>query len=133
MNVVETEWWILDLPVEWQAEQEDETIIISDEDGVGELAITTLEKQGGVVSDQELLALAEELVDEYGSPDAVNLAELTGFYFSYNEEGLSLRDWYLKFDNKIILITYSCELENSAMDDAAVNEILSTFFMKEDD
>ena len=45
MNIVETDYWCLMLPPEWSAEQEDGVIRITDQDGIGELALTTLVKE----------------------------------------------------------------------------------------
>ncbi len=41
MRAVESQWWIIELPDEWEAEQDEEAILISDQDGVGEIVITT--------------------------------------------------------------------------------------------
>ncbi|WP_019529561.1 hypothetical protein [Dasania marina] len=130
MNVVESQWWIIDLPPEWQAEEDEETILISDEDGVGEIAITTLEKTDGAVSDQELREFSLEVEQQFGAGQVVELAELQGYYYSYDDDGDAVRDWYLRCDNLALLITYSCAQDNAGMDDSAVNEILNTLFIK---
>jgi hypothetical protein len=58
---------------------------------------------------------------------------LNGYYYSYQDDGDALREWYLRGDDLLLLITYSCDLENAGMDDSAVDEILSTLFIKMDD
>ena len=130
MNVVETQWWIVDLPPEWQAEQDEETILISDEDGVGEIAITTLEKEDGDVSLHELRDFCKDVEQQFGEGQVVNVAETKGYYFSYSDDGDAVRDWYLRYDNLLLLITHSCANDNAGMDDSAVNEILETLFIK---
>ena len=42
MKIIETEYWCLMLPPEWSAEQSDDVVVITDQDGIGELAVTTL-------------------------------------------------------------------------------------------
>ena len=42
MNIVETDYWCLMLPPEWSAQREDDVVVIADQDGIGELAISTL-------------------------------------------------------------------------------------------
>ena len=42
MNIVETDYWCLLLPPEWSAEQEEDTVCVTDQDGIGELAVTAL-------------------------------------------------------------------------------------------
>lgn len=130
MNVVESQWWIIDLPPEWEAEQDGETIIIGDETGVGEIAITTMEKQDGSVGDGDLREFTQELEEEFGQGEKVNVAECEGYYFTYTEEGDAVREWVLRCDNLLIFITYSCDQSNAGMDDSSVDEILETLFIK---
>ena len=42
MNIVETDYWCLMLPPEWSAERDDDVVLITDQDGIGELAISAL-------------------------------------------------------------------------------------------
>lgn len=133
MRALESQWWIIELPDEWDAEQEGEAILIGDEDGVGEIAITTLQKQQGEVSDTELKDYTEDVVQQYGNGKVVNLAGLQGYYFNYLEQGDAVREWYLRSNNLLLLITYSCSEDNVGMDDAAVDEILGTLFIKPED
>ena len=133
MRAVESQWWIIELPDEWEAEQDDETILISDEDGVGEIAITTLQKENGPVDDSELRLYTEDIESQFGHGQVVILFGLNGYYYSYQDDGDALREWYLRGDDLLLLITYSCDLENAGMDDSAVDEILSTLFIKMDD
>ena len=130
MRAVESQWWIIELPDEWDAEQDEESIIIGDEDGVGEIVITTLQKEDGDVDDDELRAYTADLEQEGGVGESVQVAELQGYYFSYQEDSDAVREWYLRCDNLLVLITYSCAEDNAGMDDGAVDEILSTLFIK---
>lgn len=130
MRAVESQWWIIELPEEWEAEQDDETILISDRDDVGEIAITTLQKESGSVLEKELLEFTEEIEAQFGPGKPIELAEFKGFYFNYSDEGDAVREWYLCCDDLLLFITYSCGEENNGMDDGAVDEILSTIFVK---
>lgn len=133
MRALETQWWIVELPEEWDAEQDDETIIVSDEDGVSEIAITTMQKEIGQVDVEELKQYSVDVEKKHGDLSPVNIAEFEGFYISYHEQEDALREWYLRCDNLLVLITHSCDLENSGMDDSAVDQILSTLFIKNDE
>ena len=132
MRVVESQWWIMDLPSEWNAEQDEETIVISDEDGVGEIVITTMEKQNGCVEDLELREYTSDLDKSYGDAKQTELGILKGYFYSYQEESDAVREWYLRSGSLLVLITYSCDISNAGMDDSAVDEILSTFFIKQE-
>ena len=133
MRVVESQWWIIELPDEWDAEQDEDTIVISDEDGVGEIAITTLKKESGVVDEAELHDYMSDVVAQFGPAQLLQLAELDGYYIAYKEGGDAIREWYLRYDNLLVLITYSCDEDNARMDDSAVDEILETLFIKLDE
>ena len=130
MHVVESQWWFLELPPEWQASQEQETIVISDQDDVGEIVITTLQKEQGDVSDRELADYAAELVEQYGPGQLCQLEALEGYYFEYQEQGEAVREWYLRSGPLLLLITYCCDDDNAGMDDSAVDEILDTLQIK---
>ncbi len=133
MRVVESQWWIIELPDEWVADQDEDTILISDEDGVGEIAITTLEKESGLVDEAELQEYMSDVVEQFGQAELAQVAELDGYYISYKEDGDAVREWYLRYDNLLVLITYSCVDDNAGMDDGAVDEILETLFIKVDE
>ena len=132
MHTVETDWWLLDLPEEWQAEQDDETIVITDEDGVGVLEITSLEPDddGRRV---DLQALAKQLVPEGLAGSAARLGDFDGLYFQYQEEGDAVREWLLQCDNRVLLVSYSCDIDNAGMDDAFVDEVLDTLESRKPD
>lgn len=132
MHCVESQWWIMEIPAEWDARQEEEAIVISDEDGVGDIVITTLEKKQGSVSDQELREFAKDVEKTYGKSLSVALDKLEGYYYSYREEDDALREWYLRYGSLLVLITYSCDQSNAGMDDSAVDDILSTLFVKDE-
>jgi hypothetical protein len=124
MRLVESQWWTIELPPEWEAEQEDETIYISDQDGVGEIAITTIQKQEGDVSDEELREFSAGL--ELGNGEEANVGDLQGSYFTYQDGDDVIREWYLRAGPIFIVVSYHCDKENAGMDDKAVDEILST-------
>ena len=130
MHTVETQWWFIDLPAEWQASQDQETIVIGDQDNVGEIAITTLQKAQGEVSEGELQDYAAESLAQYGPAQLYELAELQGLYFAFREAGEAVREWYLRAGSLLVLITYCCDDENAGMDDSAVDEILDTLQLK---
>ena len=59
MNIVETDYWCLMLPLEWSAQQDDGVVSITDQDGIGELALTTLVKETGELGANTEAALTE--------------------------------------------------------------------------
>lgn len=130
-NVLETQWWLIDLPEEWSAEQEEDSVIISDSDGVGDIIITTLIKNDGAVTAADLSDLASDVSAEFGPGKPVRVGVLSGEYYSFEEDGEYVREWYLGADKVILLVTYCCDQDNARMDDAAVDEILDTLHLLE--
>lgn len=125
MRSIETDWWVLDLPDEWEAEQDEETIVIGDEDGVGALEISTLRKhEDEAVVD--LKRLAGELIPASQPGQAVQLAGYKALYFQYRDDGEAVREWLVDGGELLLLISYSCAVENAGFDDSVVDEILDT-------
>ena len=132
MKVLETDNWCLLLPPEWQADKEDDVVVIVDSDGVGELTLTTLCKHAGTVAKEELLAMAREESPEVNSWQSVVLGAFSGVTGSFLEDGAYIREWYVAAGRILIYITYLCDDENAAMDDAAIDELLGTLVLGDD-
>ena len=130
MNVLETEWWSCALPVEWWAEAEEETILIGDQDDVGCIEISSLFKEQGVFDKNEVAALAHAESPDVNEWESVVLGDFPGVSGRLTEDDAAIREWYVAAENVLLFITYSCELENNRMDDAAVDEILDTLLLK---
>ncbi|WP_238947002.1 hypothetical protein [Seongchinamella unica] len=128
-NVLETEWWNLAVPPEWWAESEEESILIGDHDGVGCIEISTLHKDEGEFSREEVAQIARDEAEQQLQWETLSLGEFFGVRADYQEEGVAIREWYLANGSMMLFITYSCDEENRGMDDAAVDEILDTLLL----
>jgi hypothetical protein len=126
MNVLETEWWTMALPPEWWAEAEGDSILVGDRDEVGCIEISTLQRESGAFSAEEVLALARENAEAALDWDEVEPGDFAGFTASYEEEGVAIREWYVARGPLLLFITYSCDEDNRGMDDAAVDQLLDT-------
>jgi hypothetical protein len=129
VNVLETEWWSMLVPPEWWAESEDESILVGDRDGVGCIEISTLCKDEGEFDPAEVQRIAMAESPEAGSWDPVQMGDFSGLSAAFVEEDAAIREWYLAAGGLLLYVTYSCELDNSGMDDAAVDEILDTLLL----
>ena len=130
MNILETDHWCLLLPPEWWAVNEDGVVRIVDNDEVGELEVSTLCKDSGAVSQQEIAAMAEEESPEIRQWKAAQLGVFAGVMgeFSENDEAW-IREWYVAAGPVLLYITYICDLENKGMDDPSVEELLNTLVL----
>ena len=124
MHTVETDWWLLDLPEEWIAEQDEETIVITDQDDIGAIEITRLENAGGAAANLHELA-AQWLPEDVHGID-IRIGEFAGLYFEYMDEGDAVREWLLRAGDLILIVTYACDEDDAGMDDETVDEILET-------
>ena len=133
MNVLETEWWTMALPPEWWADAEEDSILIGDRDGVGCIEISTLHKEQGEFSPAQVQEIAKA---EAGADKAwrkVKPGDFSGVESAFVEEGAAIREWYVSNGAMLLFITYSCEEENRGMDDSAVDELLDTLLLREED
>ncbi|WP_439102493.1 hypothetical protein [Congregibacter sp.] len=128
MRVLEAGDWGMLIPDEWQAEQEDDAIVIGDRDGVGCIEISELHKESGDFRREDLNQFLAD-VSEW-TPDRKGSFE--GLTASVVEDGAALREWYLFAGALLLYITYSCDEDNQGLDDAAVDDILDTLRMEKE-
>ena len=131
MNVLETEWWTLAVPPEWWADSEDDSILIGDRDNVGCIEISTLHKEKGDFGAKEVEVIARAEADQPLQWRQVTLGEFKGVVSQYQQEGAAIREWYVANGPLLLFITYSCDEDNSGMDDAAVDELLDTLLVQQ--
>ena len=125
MRQLETQWWTMPLPDEFEAEMDDDTVMITDVDGIGVMEITTMKKELGDIADSELDDLNEELVQAGHRAVSVKLGNFFGQLFEYEDDGQWCRDWFLAQQEVLLLVSYTCLMEDRSMDDAAVEELVS--------
>ena len=126
MNIIETDYWCLMLPDEWSAEQSDDVVLITDQDGIGELAVTTLVRASGAGERITASDIAKEESREISAWHAADYGGFTGVTGQLEENGSAITEWYLNYGDALLYITYACDEEDDGLDAAAVDEILST-------
>lgn len=129
MNVLQTEWWTMAVPPEWWAETEEDSILVGDRDDVGCLEFSSLHKEEGHFGMDELLSIARTEAEQALEWRSVEMGEFSGVMSSFREDGTAIREWYVANGALLLFITYSCDEENSGMDDAAVDELLDTLMV----
>ena len=126
MNIVETDYWCLMLPSEWSAEQEDGIVLITDQDGIGELAITTLVGESGDSDGSKIVEIANEESPEVRAWSAVKMGAFSGITGQFTAEGSVLNEWYLGREAALLYCTYTCDVEDDGLDIAPVEDILGS-------
>lgn len=129
MKILETELFFMQLPEEWQAEQDDETFVIVDADEVSTLEVTPLKKEQGKIAMADLTEFTVELTEAGGVPTQVQVGDFAGEYFEYEEDGEFWREWFVFAEDLFLFITHGVMLENKGLDDSTVNDILSTLVL----
>ena len=126
MKIIETEYWCLMLPPEWSAEQSEDVVVIMDQDGIGELAVTTLIQDNASAGEASAAKVAEEESPEVADWTTVQVGPFAGVVGSFKEDGLVIREWYLTYRSALLYVTYACGIEDDGLDTGAVEEILGT-------
>lgn len=131
MNVLETDWWTMVVPPQWWAEAEQDSILVGDVDEVGCIEISTLHKEAGEFTGDELRHIAEQETPQVTDWRAVTRGDFSGWTAAFDEDGAAVREWYLACRAMLLFVTYSCDEDNRGLDDAAVDEILDTLVLKD--
>ena len=133
MSIVQTQWWCLELPDEWTAEMDDDSVTITDCDSVSEVDITVIRKPQGQVNVADLNGFAEHLIDQGHASTAISLASAQGLLFQYDDDDGAWREWYLAAESLMIYITHNTEIVDKGLDNAVVDDILSTLVTLNDE
>ena len=126
MKQLETDWWTLELPPEWEAEQDEELIVIEDEDGVSCLELSSLVREHGEVGDADLAEFSRELRDAGASGAPVTIGPWRGEVYQHDDAEFHYREWFLRCGAIFVYAAYHCLPEHRGFDDAAIDEILAT-------
>jgi hypothetical protein len=121
VRILEAGDWSLLLPAEWSAERDGDVILVGDSDGVGCLEISALEKAAG-----DDAAAPDSFLDPALDWSPVTCGSFKGSCARFEEDGAALREWVITCGDLLLYLTYSCDLDNRGMDDAAVDELLDT-------
>jgi len=89
-------------------------------------------KDGGDVDESDLKQFAEDLIAEGLQGEAVSAGVASGLLFAYDDEDGAWREWYLGCHSLLIYITYNTPEEHKGLDDAMVDDIISTLVVLEE-
>lgn len=101
----------INLPDGWTVENEADYTSFYLPDGIGDLIISSFEREQEV-TDDDLEEFAADHIDSDVDSEEVEYGEFTGFSFCYDIDEEYLCEWYLKSGNLMLFITYSCALED---------------------
>ena len=97
MRQILSDCWTLDLPEEWQAEIDDDTVIVTDDDNLSTIELSAMRKAEGEVSGEDLAEFAEELNARKLPRKDTALGDFSGFCYTCLEDDKSLDDAAVDF------------------------------------
>ncbi len=119
-------WWVIELPSDWSAEEEEDCVTLTAERGVGALQISAHRRDDESVTDEDLNDLAEdELVDSV-APQTVSYGGFSGISISYAEGERFWRKLWLRSGSLLLYVTYNCGSKDQAAEVESVNRVLSS-------
>ncbi|MEX1668170.1 hypothetical protein AB4876_04555 [Zhongshania guokunii] len=133
MQEVESDWWFIGLPEEWQTEQDEDSILIFDQDELGCISLSSLQaKHGKPTTADDVRELIKEVGMRLEDGKSCKIGDdYQGWEFETVEEGDYIREWFLHAGDHLLLISYACAEDDRDMDRAAVDQILDTLRLKD--
>jgi hypothetical protein len=128
MQELTTDLWSILLPEEWEAEQEDETIMIVDVDEVSIIELTPLMPE----NTETVQSFIKDLITK--DAKKTTLAGLPAFYQELveDEDDMFWREWYCDAGTFVLAVSHGTDMSNKNMDDGSVDDILSTLLLNEE-
>ena len=120
-----SEFWQVDLPVEWKAEVEEDAVSLFHPDSNGTLTISAVREQEDI-SDEYIEELAAEHLDAGAEFFDAEFDSFSGVTCCYDDEQEYWCEWYLCSGPILLFITYSCPLDNEGEEEDVVESILES-------
>lgn len=122
----ESPLWSIEIPEEWEVDQDDYSSSFFTPQGLGALQIAAAKKEGEPVTDDEVEKSARD-----ASPDEVDLLPARLGWFSGLTAELARantfrRAWWVRSGNALLSITYICETRDRGREDAAIDAVLQS-------
>ena len=123
-------WWSVELPDNWEAEQDEDCATFTSERGVGALQISAYRRDDEIVTHEDLLDFAQDELVEGANLNSVNFSEFVGLETSYFVgEGLWRKLW-LRSGSLLLFVTYTCAAEERTVETKDVSLILESLSLK---
>lgn len=125
-NQYKSSWWSIELLSEWNAEEEESSVSISAEHGVGALQISAYRHDGEAVTDEDLNDFAEDELVGAIIPQDVSCGDFRGIAISYVKDESFWRKMWLRSGSLLLYVTYNCAAEDQAIEVESVNRMLNS-------
>ena len=117
-------WWSMTLRPGWSGRHDAECATITRRDGGGTLQVSAARKDG-VVTDEDLGELAEDLVEgARGVP--VQCGGFAGLEYHSVRDGQAWIQWFVRSGSTVVFATYVCAATSRGADDQDVHAMLAS-------
>ena len=117
--------WQVDLPIGWQAEEEEEAVCLFHPTSNGTLTISATKEQQDI-SDEYMEELLFEHLDAGAELIDVEFGSFAGVSFCYDDNDEYWCEWYLRAGPVLLFVTYNCPLDEEGAEDDVIESILES-------
>jgi hypothetical protein len=130
MKTYSSEWWSIQFPEDWQAAGGESAVGFFSERGVGAVQVSAARNDNGPVTDADMREFAKEYLEVGAKMKDVICGDFTGFYFHFGTNDMYQRQWWLRHDDVMVLVTYTSAPEHKGIEDATVDRIVASLRRK---
>jgi hypothetical protein len=131
MRTFDSVWWTLAYPDNWAAEEDKACITILSESGFGAIQISSARNASRSATDEDLKDFARDQMEVGGETKPIRCGDFSGFYLQYAPDNKWWqRQWWLRCDNIVMFMSYTCSLQDKGKEDSMVDSIVNTLKMK---
>jgi len=124
-QVFEGPTWSIEVPDGWTVRDEDEVTTFEADPPVGALQVSAYAKDGPV-TDEDLKEFAEEHITAGATPDTIEHPIYDGFAISYEVDEQFWTEWYLRHENQMLYVTYTCAESDEGTEDETISGMLGS-------
>lgn len=125
MEKYTSQYWRVDLPVGWQAEEEEGAVCLFHPDSNGTLTISETREQQDI-SDEYMEDLLTDHLDAGAELFDVEFDSFSGVTCCYDDDDEYWCEWYLRAGPVLLFITYNCPLAEEGAEDDVIESILES-------
>ena len=116
--------WSIEVPEDWHVEQEPVCTSITPKRGVGALQLSAYQNEAACISKEDLLEFAlEEGLDSIPFENVKN-GDFEGLAMEYHEDKSYWRKAWLRNENVLLYVTYSCLKDHETIEKSVVEAML---------
>lgn len=123
-NQFESEWWTVDLPVNWMASQVNQCTTLRATPPIGVLQISAARNSAGPVQDSDLREFAIERLGPTVRLSRATYKFVLGFAAEHEDQSLFWREWWLRSGQTMLYVTYNVILKHKNSELLALEAIL---------